>query len=186
MGRSTNTREGISKDRAHLHFEFDFLLNDKYAAWHEKFMTGQRNDHGAWNGHNLAAIDPTPILLAAAREGTNFSLLKYVQARKEVCRVTARQTNFSFLRRYPALIKPSAAASKAGVAGYEIAFDFNGAPIELIPRAASEIKGAAPLRLMSVNENELGQHRCCHLVVTRKGHRELGNAGQERLSLLTF
>jgi murein DD-endopeptidase MepM/ murein hydrolase activator NlpD len=99
MGRSANTREGISKDRAHLHFEFDFILNDKFAAWHDKFMTSQRNDHGAWNGLNLSAVDPAPILLAAAREGTNFSLLKQLRARKEVCRVLVRDTNFSFLRR---------------------------------------------------------------------------------------
>src|SRR5215213_10103604 len=78
LGRSTNTREGISKDRAHLHFEFDFVLNDRYAGWHKQYLVGQRNDHGDWNGFNLAAIDPAPLLLAAAREGTNFSLLKHV------------------------------------------------------------------------------------------------------------
>src|ERR1017187_3668389 len=27
MGHSTNTREGIARDRAHLHFEINFLLN---------------------------------------------------------------------------------------------------------------------------------------------------------------
>jgi hypothetical protein len=186
MGRSTNTREGITKERAHLHFEFDFILNDKYATWHEKFMSGQRNDHGAWNGHNLSAIDPAPILLAAAREGANFSLLKQLQSRKEVCRVLVRDTNFSFLQRYPALIKPNPSATKEGIAGYEISLDFNGGPIELIPRSASEIKSAAKIRLVSVNESELSQHHCCHLIVTRKGRRELSNAGQERINLLTY
>jgi hypothetical protein len=186
MGRSTNTREGISKERAHTHFEFDFMLNDKYAGWHEKFMTGQRNDHGAWNGHNLSAIDPAPILLAAAREGTNFSMLRYVQARKEVCRVQVRDTSFSFLRRYPALVKANPAATKEGIAGYEISLDFNGGPIEIVPRGATEMKGAAKVRLVSVNEAELGQHHCCHLLTTRKGHRELSNAGLQRISLLTY
>jgi hypothetical protein len=182
MGRSTNTREGISKDRAHLHFEFDFVLNDRYAAWHDKYMSAQRNDHGNWNGFNLAAINPAPILLAAAREGTNFSLLKHVQSRKEVCRVLVRDTNFSFLRRYPALVKQRPEVK--AIRSYEIALDFNGAPIELIPWG--EPKSSAKIQLLKINETELAEHRCCHLVVTRKGRRELGNAGEQRLSLLTF
>jgi hypothetical protein len=182
MGRSTNTREGISKDRAHLHFEFDFILNDRYAAWHKQYLVGQRNDHGDWNGFNLAAIDPAPLLLAAAREGTNFSLLKHVQARKEVCRVLVRDTKFSFLRRYPALIKQRPEVKEAH--SYVISLDFNGAPIELIPYG--EPKSAAKVQLLSVNEAELADHPCSHLVVTRKGRRQLGNAGEQRVSLLTY
>jgi peptidoglycan LD-endopeptidase LytH len=186
MGRSTNTREGISKDRAHLHFEFDFVLNDRYAAWHKQYLVGQRNDHGDWNGFNLAAIDPAALLLAAAREGTNFSLLKHIQARKEAVRVLVRDTNFSFLRRYPGLLKPNATAAKEGLAGYEISLDFNGGPIAVVPRAASEMKGTTKMRLLKINEAELAEHRCSKLITTRKGRRELGNAGQQRLSLLTY
>src|SRR4051812_34139667 len=171
MGRSTNTHEGISKDRAHLHFEFDFVLNDHYAAWHKQYLVGQRNDHGDWNGFNLAAIDPAPLLLGAAREGTNFSLLKHVQARKEAIRVVVRDTKFSFLKHYPSLIKSNPTVAKEAVAGYEIALDFNGAPIEMIPRAASELKSASKMRLLSINEAELAEHRCCRLVTTRKGQR---------------
>jgi hypothetical protein len=182
MGRSTNTREGISKDRAHLHFEFDFTLNDRYAAWHKQYLVGQRNDHGDWNGFNLAAIDPAPILLAAAREGTNFSLLKHVQSRKEVCRVLVRDTNFSFLRRYPGLIKRRPELKE--VRSYEISLDFNGAPIELIPWG--EPKSAAKMQLLKINEAELAEHHCCRLITTRKGQRQLGNAGEQRISLLTF
>ena len=182
MGRSTNTREGISKDRAHLHFEFDFVLNDRYAEWHKQYLVGQRNDHGDWNGFNLAALDPAPILLGAAREGTNFSLLKHVQSRKEVCRVLVRDTNFSFLRHYPALIKQRPEIKP--IRSYEIAVDFNGAPIEIIPWG--EPKSAAKVQLLKVNAAELAEHRCCHLIVTRKGRRELGNAGQQRISLLTY
>lgn len=164
----------------------DFELNDRYGAWHKQYLAGQRNDHGDWNGFNLAAIDPAPLLLAASREGTNFSLLKHVQARKEVIRVLVRDTNFSFLRRYPALIKSNPIATKEGVAGYEVALDFNGGPIELIPRAASEMKSTAKIRLLKINEAELAEHHCCRLVTTRKGVRQLGNAGEQRVSLLTF
>src|SRR5438874_10201706 len=31
MGRTTNTREGISKDRAHVHFELNLFVNDRFS-----------------------------------------------------------------------------------------------------------------------------------------------------------
>jgi peptidoglycan LD-endopeptidase LytH len=186
MGRSTNTREGISKERAHLHFEFDLVLNDRFAQWHKEFDPGQRNDHGVWNGHNLAALDPQALLLAQQKEGTSFSLVKHLRERKEVCRVFVKDAQFSFLRRYAGLIKRNAATDQAGAAGYEIALDFNGAPIELVPRAPSEVKGAAKIRLISVNEAELSRHRCCHLVARRAGKWQLSVSGENRVRLLTY
>src|SRR5712675_1036117 len=64
MGRTANTREGISKDRAHVHFELNLLLNDKFSAWYKSRFTSQRNDHGEWNGQNLMGMDPKIILLS--------------------------------------------------------------------------------------------------------------------------
>src|SRR5207249_4982326 len=63
MGRTTNTREGISRDRAHVHFELDLLVNDRFPAWFRKASPAQRNDHGAWNGQNLLGLDPRLIFL---------------------------------------------------------------------------------------------------------------------------
>jgi peptidoglycan LD-endopeptidase LytH len=185
MGRSTNTREGISKDRAHLHFEINFALTDHYAEWHKKYRVGQRNDHGDWNGQNLVAVDPTPILLGAARE-PNFSLVKHLQSRREVFRVIVRDTSFSFLRNNPGLVKPNPATTTAGIAAYEIALDFNGAPIELIPRAATELKSMSRIRVVGINDAELSKHRCSKLLTVRKGRRELSPTGEQRVNLLTY
>jgi len=33
MGRTSNTRQAITKDRAHVHLEFNLLLNDRFPAW---------------------------------------------------------------------------------------------------------------------------------------------------------
>jgi len=49
-----------------------------------------------------------------------------------------RDTNFPWLKRYAQFIRPNPKAEKEGVAGYEIALNFNGLPFELTPRAASE------------------------------------------------
>ena len=186
MGRSTNTRESISKDRAHLHFEFNLLVNDRFASWYKKTFPDQRSDHGDWNGQNLLAFDPRAVFLGQHVQGTKFSLLGFLQGQTELCRVHVRKTYFPWLKRYAALIRPNPVAEKEGVAGYEIALNFNGLAFELIPRAASEIKGKAKFHLLSVNEAEYHKNPARRLVA-RKGPRwELTSHGLNLLELLTY
>jgi murein DD-endopeptidase MepM/ murein hydrolase activator NlpD len=186
MGRTANTREGISKDRAHLHFELGVLLNDRFAEWYRRTFPGNRNDHGAWNGQNLLGLDPRLILLEQHRHGTNFSLLKFVRAQTELCRVLVRATDFPWLRRYAPLVMRNPAAERQGVAGYEIALNYAGLPFQLIPRAPSEIKGTARIQLLSVNEAEQQRHPCRKLVTRRGARWELTTAGMNLVNLLIF
>src|SRR6185503_113474 len=74
LGRTTNTREGISRDRAHVHFEIDVRLSDRFAEWFKKHLPRERNDHGAWNGQNLAGLDPRLVLLSQAKHKKDFNL----------------------------------------------------------------------------------------------------------------
>lgn len=186
MGRTTNTGEGISKDRAHLHFELNLLLNERFPVWYKKTFPKQRNDHGIWNGQNLVGLDPRAILLMQQKQGTNFNLANFIRAETELCRVMVRATNFPWLKRYSMLIRPNPVADREGVAGYELALNFNGIPFELVPRAPSEIKGKAPFKLLSVNETEYRRNPCRKLVVQRHGRWELANNGIHLLQLLTF
>ena len=39
MGRTANTHEGISKDRAHVHFELNLLVNDRFADWYQEELS---------------------------------------------------------------------------------------------------------------------------------------------------
>src|SRR5262249_5427405 len=137
MGRTANTREGISKDRAHVHFEFNLFVNDRFAQWHKKNNPEQRNDHGDWNGQNLLGLDPRLLLLAERAEGDKFNLLNFIRGQTELFRVIAHKTDFPWVKRYPALVRANPRADKEGTAGYEIAVNFNGVAFELIPRAAS-------------------------------------------------
>jgi murein DD-endopeptidase MepM/ murein hydrolase activator NlpD len=57
MGRTSNTGETITKDRAHVHFELNVFVNEGFAGWYKKTFPGQRNDHGIWNGQNLNGLD---------------------------------------------------------------------------------------------------------------------------------
>ncbi len=186
MGRTSNTRQGISKERAHVHFELNLLVNDRFAAWFEQACPGQRNDHGAWNGQNLLGLDPRAILLLQARQGPRFKLSAWLQNEPEICRVLVRATHFPWLRRYAALTQRNPVAERDGVAGYELALDFNGVPIRLTPRAASEIKSPAKFQLLSVNEPEYHQHPCRRLVISRGGQWQLTGHGTKLLEQLTF
>jgi murein DD-endopeptidase MepM/ murein hydrolase activator NlpD len=185
MGRTSNA-EVILKDRAHVHFELNVLINDNFAAWFAKNSSGERNDHGEWNGQNLNGLDPRQILLAEHNPATKFSLLNFIRSQTELCRVFVRATNFPYLKRYAVLVLKNPKAEKEGIAGYEIALNYNGVAFALMPRAESEIKSRAKIQLLSVNEAEENANPCRKLVVKRGGHWELGNEGLRNVELLTY
>ncbi|MCX8089335.1 MAG: M23 family metallopeptidase [Verrucomicrobiae bacterium] len=193
MGRTANTREGISRERAHVHFELDLLVNERFEAWFRHRFPKQRNDHGVWNGQNLVGLDPQQVFLEQRRLGARFNLLRLVQNQTELCRVFVRATQFPWLRRYAALVRSNPRAEREGVAGYEVALTFNGLPFELIPRSAAEVGGGrqaaskgSRFLLLSVNEAEAGRNPCGKLVTRRGGRWELTWQGQLALERLTY
>jgi murein DD-endopeptidase MepM/ murein hydrolase activator NlpD len=186
MGRTANTRESISKDRAHVHFELNLLVNDRFASWYKKTFPGQRNDHGQWNGQNLLGIDPQAILLSEHDADAKFSPVTFLQDQPELCRVLVHKTYFPWLKRYSPLVRPNPRAEKEGVAGYEIALNFNGVAFELIPRAASEMKGKAKFQLISVNEAEYHKNPARRLVAKRGSRWELTSHGLNLLEMLIY
>lgn len=186
MGRSANTRQGISKERAHLHFELNLFVNDKFPEWFKKNSPGQRNDHGAFNGQNLAGLDPRFILLQQRAQGKDFSLLRLLRQQTVLCRVMVRDTQFPWLQRYPYLIRRNSVADREGIAGYEVALNYAGVPFELIPRAASEIKSKAKYSVLAVNAAEQAQNPCRGLVTRRGNSWGLTSKGTRWLDLLTY
>jgi len=185
MGRTSNTRERISKDRAHVHFELNLFYSDHFNSWFKRRFPNERNDHGLFNGENLVGIDARLILLAEHEEGARFDLLNWIQHRPELCRVLVRQTDFPWLRRYPMLVKQGALNPGEKVAGYEIALDFNGLPFELIPRTAAQFKGTAKYQLVSVNDAEYTKNPCRRMVTKQGSRWELAGNGLSLLDLLT-
>lgn len=186
MGRTSNTREQISKERAHVHFELNLFNNDRFSEWLKKKSPKQRNDHGDWNGQNLLGLDPEVILRLQRLQGEQFSLVKYIQNQRELCRVFVRDTQFPWLSRYAPLVQRNTAAERGRIIGYEMALNFTGMPIRLIPRTASEIKGSAKFQLLSVNASEAESNPCRKLVTRRGNSWELTTNGENLLDLLTF
>ena len=96
-----------------------------------------------------------------------------------------RDKDFSFVKRYPMLVRANPLAQKEGIAGYEIALDFNAVPIQLTPRAASEVKSKQKYQLLSVNAAEQEKNPCRKLVARRGTHWELTPHSMTFLDLLT-
>lgn len=186
MGRTSNTHQKITKDRAHCHFEFDLMLNERFAQWHDAKKNGERNDHGNFNGHNLAGFDPAAVLKEAAAHGGAVDFAAHLQSRPEMFRVAIRAKSLSILRRSPRLLQRNPLAERDGVAGYEVAVSFNGVPLRIIPRSAAELKSPAKVTLLGVNEAEWRSHPCGKLVFKRGQAWTLLARGQDWVELLTY
>jgi len=186
LGRTSNTHQRITKDRAHCHFEFDLLINNRFAHWHEARKSGERNDHGNFNGHNLAGFDAAPVLRESARPGGRFDFAVFLQAHPEMFRVLVRSRALSIARRCPRLVQRNPVAEREGIAGFEVGLSFNGVPLRIIPRAASEIKSPAKVTLLSVNEAEWRSHPCAKLVFKRGQTWTLLAHGQDLVDLLAY
>lgn len=186
LGRTTNTRSSIGKERAHLHLEFTFQVSPRYAQWHAIHKAGERNDHGNWNGQNLIGVDPWQLYREQQRLGARFDLARWLRGETEVCRVLVKSADFPWLRANPALVRPNPRAQKEGVAGVELALNYMGLPFECTPRAASELKSTAPNQVLYVNPVEAAEHHCRRWVTQRGGRWELTPAGLNRISLLTY
>jgi murein DD-endopeptidase MepM/ murein hydrolase activator NlpD len=185
MGRTSNA-EVIGQWRAHVHFELNVLVNDNFVSWFKTASPGEMDYHGEWNGQNLNGLDARQILLAEHNPVTKFSLLDFLRGQTELCRVLVRATNFPYLKRYAPLVLRNPVAEKEGVAGYEIALNYNGVAFALMPRAESEIKSRAKFQLLSVNEAVERANPCRKLVVQVGGRWQLANEGIRELELLTY
>ncbi|MBX3733993.1 MAG: M23 family metallopeptidase [Verrucomicrobiae bacterium] len=186
LGRTSNTNPGISKDRAHLHFEICLVVNDRYAAWHRERLTDQRNDHANFNGRNLMGVDPAAVFLQQARMGREFRFVDFLRGQPVLARVAVRSTHFPWLRRYPQLVVPNSVAEREGIAGYELGLAFTGLPVRLKPLAASEMPWRDRVRLVEVSAVESSRHPCSRLAIRRGTLWTLLPRGQDIVDLITY
>lgn len=185
VGRTTNTRTPITRDRAHLHFEIDLLINESFSSWLKKNEPGTRDDHGPWNGRNLLGLDAADIFRQQEKQAEAFSLLEYLRNQREMCRILVPNTSFPWLKRYPSLIRRNPLAEREGIVAYEVSWNYNGVPFRLVPRARSEVKGALTTRVLEVDESEFANHRCRKLIFKRGQLWTLTARGLDLIQLLT-
>jgi len=186
LGRTSNIRHGISRERAHVHFELNLFLNDRFSSWYRAEFPKERDDHGKWNGQNLVGLDPQEIFLLQAQFKDKFSLRQYIRGQTELCRVLVPDTSFPWLSRYALLIRRNPVAEREGIAGYEVALNYNGVPFQLVPQAPSEVKSHSRIRLVSVNETEYRKRPCRKLVARHGSQWSLTQRGFNLIELLAY
>jgi hypothetical protein len=130
-------------------------------------------------------MDPKLVFESERTQGPKFNLAHFIQGRTELFRVAVRKTDFPWLRRYRALIIERN-IDKKSIAGYEIAFDFNGLPFQLIPHTAAEMKSGPKYQLLAVNASEYAKNPCRKLVRQRGSRWELTTKGTSLLDLLVY
>ena len=185
MGRTSNTRQRISKDRAHLHFELALVVNHEYPAYFKKKYPKGTNDHGIWNGQNLAGMNPAEIFHEQETK-EDFSLRNYLRERTPLFQALIHQTEFAWTKRYLPLILKAPQLDASKINAYEVSFDFSGLPFQFKPIVAEEPREKGSWELIHVDENMFKSHPCRKLV-TKTGQRWRFTArGNQWLELLLF
>lgn len=187
MGHSANTREGISRERAHVHFEIDLLLNPNFYIWYPKHVP-DAPPFGNFNGQNLIGMDPAAVLRAyAANRKMNFA--EYVSKQPIAFTVLVGGRPFPWLKLHPEQVQPSHGPTLA----YEIGMTAWGLPVAVWPRTAGEIsesqrhllERSQPV-LAQTNDAELSRWTCGELVKRRGDAWALTEHGREWFQMITF
>ncbi|MEI6084541.1 MAG: M23 family metallopeptidase [Verrucomicrobiota bacterium] len=187
LGHSSNTREGIPAERAHLHFEINVMLNSNFRVWYPK-REPKAPPFGNFNGKNLAGLDPAAFFRAyAADRKLNFA--NYISRQPVAFSVLVGARVFPWVQAHPEQVAGSTAAPVA----YEVAVTVWGVPVGVWPRPAGEIS-AAELRTLQrgipvlhrVNAAEVEAGGCRGIVEPAGSGWRFSNDGREWVELLTY
>ena len=178
LGHSTNTREGISTERAHLHFEINFMLNPSFHIWYAK-RDPKAPPFGNFNGLNLIGLDPAAVLRAfAADRKLNFA--EYLARQPIAFTVLVGPNPPPWLTIHPEQIQ----ASQGTPTSFEIGLTAWGLPVTVWPR--SEVSRRPMPCLNRVNEAELERWGCRELVKRSRDGWRLTQEGRDWVELLTY
>ena len=185
LGHTTNTRERIPADRAHLHFEINLLLSPNFYVWYPKHDP-QAPPFGNFNGKNLFGLDPAAVFREfAGNPKLNFADYVARQHAGFTVLVSARQ--FPWLRLHPEQVGRPAQANVTPVA-YEIATTAWGVPVSVWARSAAEVTPEQLRRLPVLNridEAEIERAGCRRLVERGRTGWHFSAEGREWVELLT-
>ena len=138
LGRMGYTGRGIDQRRAHVHFEINMLLNERFERWHNAEYKS-KNHHGIFNGINLAGIDASGLYLIQSLDSTLTISSFLSQERPAFYIAVPKQGGFDLLTRYPWLAtEPETLRTRS----WTIGFSRSGLPLTVTP---SERALAAPI-----------------------------------------
>jgi len=130
LGRLGYSGDGLDRARAHVHFELNMLLSERYDDWMRRHNPREGNPHGRYNGQNLAGFSPSDLYLALDRN-PNLDLGLFMRQQPEAFVLSVPGGYWlDLVRRYPWLMtqRPSSPPP-----AYEIAFTAGGFPVRVRP-----------------------------------------------------
>jgi len=198
LGHSTNTREGISRDRAQLHFKIDVMFNPHFHIWYPK-RDPQAPPFGNFNGLNLWGMYPAAFFRTCAANpkpngapgAMNFA--EYANKQPIAFTVLVNAKPFPWLAAHPEQVHSSNVAAQGTAVAYEIGSTWFGLPIAVWPRAGGEISETERCVLQRgrsvlhwVDEVAIGRNPCRDLVRRSGRGWQFTRDGQEWIELLTY
>ena len=184
LGRTTNTNEGISKERAHLHFEIGVQVNAKFNDWFDHWYADGQNFHGNWNGMNLLGLDAAAILKRA--NAGSFEMLEHLKSESPLCRLIIFRLDFDWLERFPQLVVENDSENKEAIQAWEVDLNFSGIPVRMAPVRSKMRSGGAKYRILKVNEEVLKKHPCSGLIFRKGQQWVFTGKGQRAMDLLLY
>ena len=184
LGRTTNTGDGISKKRAHLHFEIGMQVNTKFSQWFDRWYKDGNNFHEDWNGMNMLGLDGAEILKRA--NAGSFEILEYLKSEPTLCRLIIFREDFDWLERFPQLVDDDDLENKEAIQAWQVDLNFNGIPVRMIPVRNEVQSGGAKYRILKVDDKILEKHPCSGLIFRKGQQWVFTGKGQRAMDLLLY
>jgi len=189
MGRSTNTREGIPKERAHLHLEICFMLTPRFDAWYRP-RDPKAPPFGNYNGQNFFGIDPVTLMRTRVAD-PKLNFAQYIARQPLAFTVLLPSRPFPWLSLHPEQLQKVPGTGEP--AAYEIGVTSTGVPVAVWPRFDPELSDASRQELQRgrpvlarVNEPELTGNNCRGFVRRAAKGWELTAGGRDWVELLRY
>jgi murein DD-endopeptidase MepM/ murein hydrolase activator NlpD len=174
------TGTGLNRERAHLHLELDLMFSRQFEAWYNTFFRSDPNQHGIYNGMNLAGLDVARLFLAL-RKNPALTIPEFLNDEETFYKVAVpKARHFDLLRLYPWMV--SGGKRKEG-SSWEVSFARSGVPLTIAP---SERHVTQP-ELSYVKKSSIEySHLTRDVVSGHENNGHLTNYGSQLMRLLVW
>src|SRR5438046_10093961 len=122
------TGTGLNRERAHLHLELDLMFSRQFETWYNTFFRSDPNQHGIYNGMNLAGLDVARLFLALLKNPA-LTIPEFLNDEETFYKVAVpKARHFDLLKLYPWML---AASKRMEASSSEVSFARSGLPLTL-------------------------------------------------------
>src|SRR5882724_2051791 len=174
------TGTGLNRERAHLHLELDLMFSRQFEAWYDTFFRNDPNQHGIYNGMNLADLDVARLFLAV-RKNPALTIPEFLAGEETFYKVVVpKARRFDLLELYPWML---AGGKRSGGSSWEVSFARSGVPLTI---SASERHVTQP-ELSYVKKSSIEySHLTRDVVSGHENNAYLTNYGSQLMRLLVW